>query len=214
MLDHCWRKLIFNFKLNFINAYHIIISLFYEVEATVCFSNYQNLATVYDLSFGSNLHHLRFRTDGCRIPTLSSSAIFGSTDWLVISVVGGGILVKNTESSVSNPWCSPQYSLQFWPWPVFFASGTLSSVGTFFCVLWLVVLYLAAQCRNPAHYSPCTFLFLHALPTPFHLWAVGCPHPSALFECMASMWCLHLPLLNLVPVWALSRWGRLLHQHC
>lgn len=63
----------------------------------------------------------------------------------------------------------------------------------YFFALWLAVLYLAAQCRNSAHYSPCTFLFLPALPTPFHLWGVGHRHPSALSECMASMWCLHLP---------------------
>lgn len=108
--------------------------------------------TIYELSVGSNLHHLWFRTDGCRIPTLSSSAIFGTSDWFVISGVGGVILGKNTGSSVSNPWCTPPYYLQFWPWPVFLRVDCQLSWHIF--VLWSVVLYLAAQCRISTHYSP------------------------------------------------------------
>ncbi len=171
---------------------------------------------IYELNVGSNLHHLWFRTDGCRIPTLSSSAIFGSTDWLVFSGVGGVILGKSTGSPVSNPRCTPQYYLQFWPWPVFLRVDCQLSWHIF--VLWSVVLYLAAQCRISTHYSPAPFLHLPlpTCPSPFHLWAVGCPHPSAL--CSFWMHGFHVvppsAPLNPAPVRTLSTWGRLLHQHC
>lgn len=42
----------------------------------------------HELSVGSNLHHLWFRTDGSQH---FSSAIFRTTDWLVISGVGGAL---------------------------------------------------------------------------------------------------------------------------
>lgn len=58
--------------------------------------------------------------------------------------------------------------------------------------------YLAAQCRNPAHLSPPLHLPLRTRPS-YTSPSVGCwlpplhPTLSLSFECMASMWCLHLP---------------------
>lgn len=65
-----------------------------------------------------NLKRLWFETDGCRFLTLPRSAIFETTDWLVISVVGGVILVKSTDFSPSNPRCT-RHSVQFWTRQVF-----------------------------------------------------------------------------------------------
>lgn len=107
---------------------------------------------------------------------------FCSTDWSVISGVEGGVF--SSQSSLFDP----RRSLQ--------VDHGRSSSRLIRCLS-----YLAAQCRDAAHLSPpCTFLSAHARPIPLHLWAVGCPHLtpphptlSLSFECMASMWCLHLP---------------------
>lgn len=95
-----------------------------------------------------------------------------------MSLAGGVILVKSTYFSISNHYTVQSAVLTM---ASLFPCGTLSSVGTFFFVLWSVVLYLAEQCRISTHYSPlsCTFLFPHAP----HLSICGllvAPTPSAL----------------------------------
>lgn len=65
-----------------------------------------------------------------------------------------------------------------------FACGLSAQLAHFF-VLWSVVLYLAAQCRVSTHIAPppphpSLHLPLPTCPSPFHLWALGCPHPCAL----------------------------------
>lgn len=73
-----------------------------------------------------------------------------------------------------------------------FACGMLSSVGTFCAVISCFGFGSTVQDFNTLQPPPpCAFLILHAP----HLSICGLllPPPSALFECMASMWCLHLP---------------------
>lgn len=106
---------------------------------------------------------------------------FCSTDWSVNSGVEGGVF--SSQFFLFDPRCSLQVD-----------HGRFSS-RVIRCLS-----YLAAQCRNPAHLSPpapssthtpalslsICGLLVAPLP-PFH------PTLSLSFECMASVWCLHLP---------------------
>lgn len=103
---------------------------------------------------------------------------FCSTDWSVISGVEGGVF--SSQFSLFDPRCSLQ------------VGHGRSSSRVIRCLS-----YLAAQCRDPAHLSPPAPSSPH---TPvLYLSICGLlvapTHPTLLlsFECMASMWCLHLP---------------------